>query len=69
MAHLKSAGIGCEIYYPLTLPQQECFAYLKSGSYPNSEAAAEQSLAIPIYPELTQAQIEEVAAGIRQALR
>src|SRR2546425_1079443 len=37
MEHLKKAGIGCEVYYPLTLPQQKCFAYLKQGSFPNSE--------------------------------
>ncbi len=67
MQHLKRAGIGCEIYYPLTLPQQECFAYLKSGRYPNSEAAAQQSLAIPVYPELTRQQIEEVAREIKRA--
>jgi dTDP-4-amino-4,6-dideoxygalactose transaminase len=68
MAHLKSAGIGCEIYYPKTLPQQECFAYLKPGSFPNSETAAEDTLAIPVYPELTRAQIEEVAREVRKAL-
>src|SRR5438128_2809444 len=56
MAHLKKAGIGCEVYYPRTLPQQECFAYLKAGRFPNSEAAAEQTLAIPVYPELTRDQ-------------
>jgi dTDP-4-amino-4,6-dideoxygalactose transaminase len=69
MQHLKNAGIGCEVYYPLTLPQQECFANLKQGSFPNSELAASQSLAIPVYPELTRAQIEEVTAAIKQALR
>jgi dTDP-4-amino-4,6-dideoxygalactose transaminase len=68
MAHLKSAGIGCEIYYPRTLPQQECFAYLNAGRFPNSELAAEQSLAIPVYPELTREQIEQVVAEIRKAL-
>jgi dTDP-4-amino-4,6-dideoxygalactose transaminase len=67
MARLKSAGIGCEIYYPLTLPQQECFAYLKPGRFPNSETAAQQSLAIPVYPELTRDQIAEVAREIRRA--
>lgn len=68
MAHLKSAGIGCEVYYPRTLPQQDCFAYLKAGRFPNSEIAAEQSLAIPVYPELTRGQIEEVAGAIKRAL-
>src|SRR5205807_3758138 len=69
MAHLKSAGIGCEIYYPRTLPQQECFSYLKCGRFRNAEAAAEQSLAVPIYPELTREQIEEVAREIKRGLK
>lgn len=68
MQQLKNAGIGCEVYYPLTLPQQKCFADLKQGSFPNSELAAAQSLAIPVYPELTRAQIEEVAGAIKAAL-
>ena len=68
MAHLKSAGIGCEIYYPKTLPQQECFAYLKPGRFPNSEKAADDSLAIPVYPELTRGQIEEVVRELKRAL-
>lgn len=68
MAHLKSAGIGCEIYYPRTLPQQECFAFLKPGRFPNSEAAAEQTLAIPVYPELTRDQMAEVVREIRRGL-
>jgi len=69
MEHLKKAGIGCEVYYPLTLPQQECFAYLQQGSFPNSETAAAQTLAIPVYPELTREQMEEVVREIRAALR
>jgi dTDP-4-amino-4,6-dideoxygalactose transaminase len=71
MAHLKSAGIGCEVYYPLTLPQQECFRNVPGAQdrYPNSEAAAEQTLAIPIYPELLEGQVAEVVAEIQRALR
>ena len=68
MAHLKKIGIGCEVYYPLTLPQQECFAYLKPGRFPNSETAASQSLAIPVYPELTREQMGEVVREIRRGL-
>ncbi|HXG58107.1 MAG TPA: DegT/DnrJ/EryC1/StrS family aminotransferase [Thermoanaerobaculia bacterium] len=70
MAHLKSAGIGSEVYYPLTLPQQECFRGLPGAneSFPNSETAAAQTLAIPVYPELTEAQMREVVAAIAKAL-
>src|SRR5439155_21135222 len=70
MEHLKSAGIGCEIYYPLTLPQQECFAGVPGASepYPNSEAAAAQTLAIPIFPELTKDQQAEVVQEILAAV-
>jgi dTDP-4-amino-4,6-dideoxygalactose transaminase len=66
MDHLKRAGIGCEVYYPLTLPQQECFTEVPSAGepYPNSELAAEQTLAIPIFPELTQDQQAEVVQEI-----
>jgi dTDP-4-amino-4,6-dideoxygalactose transaminase len=70
MNHLKSAGIGCEVYYPLTLPQQECFASVPSSreQFPNSDLAADQTLAIPIYPELTEAQLSEVVREIARAL-
>jgi len=70
MAHLKSVGIGCEIYYPLTLPQQECFADLPGAKerYPNSERAAAETLAIPIYPELTEQQMSEVVREIAKGL-
>lgn len=70
MEHLKSAGIGCEVYYPLTLPQQPCFLHVPGAkdSYPNSETAAAQTLAIPVFPELREEQIREVVQEIRKAL-
>jgi dTDP-4-amino-4,6-dideoxygalactose transaminase len=70
MNHLKGAGIGCEVYYPLTLAQQKCFRDVPSASdsYPNSDAAAAQTLAIPVYPELTDAQLVTVVDEIGAAL-
>ena len=68
--HLRSKSIGCEVYYPLTLPQQQCFRNVAGADdrYPNSEAAAEQTLAIPVFPELKEEQIAEVVSEIAKAL-
>jgi len=68
--HLRSLGIASGIYYPLPLHQLQPYRHLRhhSESFPEAERAAQETLAIPLYPEMTDDKIEAVASGIREAV-
>lgn len=69
--HLRKNDIGCEVYYPVAFHRQECFAYLNADDkdFPVSNYAAEHSLALPIYPELTNEQIKFVVDTISEFIK
>ncbi len=69
--HLEANGVGCALHYPLPLHLQKCYASLgyKEGSFPVAEKAARECLSLPIYPEMTDAQVQRVAEVIHDFFR
>jgi dTDP-4-amino-4,6-dideoxygalactose transaminase len=65
-SHLAAAGVGTQIYYPLPLHLQNCFAYLgyKSGDFPVSEQLAGEALSLPVYPELPPDDLQYVCKAL-----
>jgi len=68
LAHLKQKNIGAMVYYPLSLHLQKIYEWLgrKAGSFPNAEKAQNEVLSLPIFPELREEQITEVASAIKE---
>jgi dTDP-4-amino-4,6-dideoxygalactose transaminase len=69
-AYIKMRGVDTEVYYPVPLHLQECFAYLRhgAGAFPQSERAAKETIALPIYPELSDTQAQFVVECIGEFL-
>jgi len=65
---LRNRGIACDVYYPVPLHLQNCFGFLgyRRGQFPEAERLAEDSLALPMYAELTESQVETVAGAIAE---
>jgi len=68
LGHLKEKGIGTAVYYPVPLHLQPCLRYLGqlTGAFPVSERASQESLALPVYPELSESDLHAVAEAVQQ---
>lgn len=68
--YLRNKGIDARVYYPVPLHLQECFKYLnyKKGDFPESEKASEETLAIPVYPDLTREEMDYIIDSIKEFL-
>src|SRR5437763_13773138 len=66
-ADRQKEGIGHAVYYPVPLHRQPCFAHLEytDGSLPHAEQASREVISLPIYPELTRAQLDRVIDAVR----
>jgi len=69
--HLRNKGIDSRVYYPVPLHLQKCFKYLgfKKGDFTNSEKASKETLSIPVYPDLTNRELDFIAGAIKEFLR
>jgi dTDP-4-amino-4,6-dideoxygalactose transaminase len=67
---LNAAGIATNLHYPIPVHLQPCFAELgyKKGDFPNAEEQGDRELSLPMFPEMTDAQVEEVAAALKRIL-
>lgn len=65
--HLEQAGVGCDVHYPLAAHLQPAYSDLgyRAGDFPHAEAAAASVLSLPLFPELSRAEVEAVAAAVR----